>query len=140
MAHFAKIDDNGIVLTVVVIADSDTADSDGNEVEAIGVAFCKSLFGADTNWVQTSYNNKIRCRYAGIGMKYDSTNNVFYPLSDYPSWVLNTSTWEWEAPVALPDDAGPDDRDNPTKHVAYTWEEDTTSWINRTVIDLPTYS
>ena len=138
MAHFAKIDDNGIVLTVVVIADSDTADSDGNEVEAIGVAFCKSLFGADTNWVQTSYNDNLRCRYAGKGMKYDSDNDVFYKLSDYPSWVLNTSTWEWEPPIDKPDDAGPlgGSRDFPAQHVDYTWDEDTISWVNRTVIDL----
>ena len=136
MAHFANIDDNGIVTNVIVVANSNTADSDGNEVEAIGVAFCKSLLGSDTNWVQTSYNNNIRYRYAGIGMKYDSTNDVFYSLSPYPSWVLNTSTWGWEAPVALPDDAGVDDPDNPTEFVEYTWDEDTTSWANRTVVDL----
>ena len=137
MAHFAKVDDNGIVTSVIVVANSDTADSDGNEVEAIGIAFCKSLLGSDTNWVQTSYNNNIRYRYAGVGMKYDSTNDVFYRQQPYPSWVLNTSTWDWEAPVALPDDAGVDDPDNPTEFVEYTWDEDTTSWTNRTVVDLP---
>ena len=136
MAHFAQIDDDSIVTTVIVVGNSDTADSDGNEVEAIGIAFCKSLLGSDTNWVQTSYNNNIRYRYAGIGMKYDSTNDVFYPLSPYASWVLNTSTWEWEAPVPLPDDAGVDDPDNPTEFIEYTWDEDTTSWINRTVHNL----
>ena len=136
MAHFAQIDDDSIVTTVIVVGNSDTADSDGNEVEAIGIAFCKSLFGSDTNWVQTSYNNNIRYRYAGIGMKYDSTNDIFYPLSPYPSRVLNTSAWDWEAPVALPDDAGVDDPDNPTEFIEYTWDEDTTSWINRTVHNL----
>ena len=129
MAHFANIDDNGIVTSVIVVADSDTADSDGNEVEAIGIAFCKSLLGSDTNWVQTSYNNNIRHRYAGIGMKYDSTNDVFYRQQPYASWTLNTSTWEWEAPVAYPSDQGADDPDNPTRFVIYTWDEDTTSWI-----------
>ena len=136
MAHFAQIDDNGIVITVIVVGNSDTADSDGNEVEAIGIAFCKSLLGSDTNWVQTSYNNNIRYRYAGIGMKYDSTNDVFYSLSPYASWILDTSTWGGEAPGALPDDAGVDDPDNPTEFVEYTWDEDTTSWANRTVVNL----
>jgi hypothetical protein len=28
-------------------------DVNGNEVEEIGVAFCKKLLGADTNWKQT---------------------------------------------------------------------------------------
>ena len=136
MAHFAQIDDDSIVTNVIVVGNSDTADSDGNEVEAIGIAFCKSLLGSDTNWVQTSYNNNIRHRYAGIGMKYDSTNDVFYSLSPYASWILDTSTWGWEAPVALPDDAGVDDPDNPTEFVEYTWDEDTTSWANRTVVNL----
>ena len=136
MAHFAQIDDDSIVANVIVVGNSDTADSDGNEVEAIGIAFCKSLLGSDTNWVQTSYNNNIRYRYAGIGMKYDSTNDVFYSLSPYASWILDTSTWGWEAPVALPDDAGVDDPDNPTEFVEYTWDEDTTSWANRTVVNL----
>ena len=135
MAHFAEINDSNIVQRVIVVSNSNTADADGNEVEAIGIAFCKALFGSDTNWVQTSYNNNIRCRYANPGMKYDATNNVFYPLSPYPSWVLNTSTWDWEPPVALPDDAGVADPDNPTEFVEYTWDEDTTSWINRTVIN-----
>jgi hypothetical protein len=135
MAHFANIDDNGIVTSVIVVADSDTADSDGNEVEAIGIAFCKSLLGSDTNWVQTSYNNNIRHRYAGIGMKYDATNDVFLFPKPYPSWNLNTDTWEWEAPVAMPDDAGFDNDEEPTEYVSYTWDEGSTSWT-RTVINL----
>ena len=130
MAHFAQIDNNNIVMRVTVVADSD----DPNE--AAGIALCKSLVGSDTNWVQTSYTGNIRYRYAGIGKKYDATNDVFYKQQPYPSWVLNTSTWKWEAPVALPDDAGVDDPENPTEIVEYTWDEDTTSWTNRTVIDL----
>ena len=130
MAHFAQIDDNNIVTRVTVVADSDAPD------EATGIAFCKKLVGEDTNWVQTSYSNSIRNRYAGIGMKYDATNDVFYKQQPYASWVLNTSTWKWEAPVALPDDAGVDDPENPTEIVKYTWDEDTTSWANRTVVDL----
>ena len=128
MAHFANIDDNGIVTSVIVVADSDAPN------EAAGIAFCKSLLGSDTNWVQTSYNNNIRCRYAGIGMKYDSTNDVFYDQQPYPSWVLNTSTWLWEAPVPLPDDATFDNEGNPTEIITYTWDEDTRAWTNRTVL------
>jgi hypothetical protein len=130
MAHFAQINSDSIVTQVIVVGNEDAPN------EAAGIAFCKNLLGADTNWVQTSYNDNIRFRYAGIGMKYDSTNDVFYYPSPYPSWVLNTSTWEWDAPVALPDDAGYDDVDNPTEYVSYDWDEDTTSWTNRTVVDL----
>jgi hypothetical protein len=129
MAHFAQIDSDSIVTNVIVVADSDAPN------EAAGIAFCKNLLGVDTNWVQTSFNNNIRFRYAGIGYKYDSSNDVFYALSPYPSWVLNTSTWEWDAPVALPDDAGEDDVDNPTEFVSYDWDEGSTSWT-KTVVNL----
>ena len=130
MASFAQINDDSIVTTVIVVADSDASN------EAAGITFCKALLGSDTNWVQTSKTGDIRYRYAGIGMKYDATSNVFYRQQPYASWTLDTSTWVWEAPVALPDDAGEDDPDNPTEFVEYTWDEDSTSWANRTVVDL----
>ena len=136
MAHFAQLDENNIVTNVIVVSNDDCLDADGNEAEAVGIAFCKSLLGADTNWVQTSYNDNIRFRYAGIGMKYDSGNDVFYPQSPYPSWKIDASTWAWDAPVALPDDAGYDDADNPTEYVSYDWDEGSTTWINRTVVNL----
>ena len=127
MAHFAQINDDSIVTTVIVVANSDAPN------EAAGIAFCKALLGSGTNWVQTSYNDNIRHRYAGAGMKYDSTNDVFYDQHPYASWTLNTSTWEWEPPVAVPSDSGYDDDDDPTILVSYTWDESTTSWANRTV-------
>lgn len=129
MAHFAQIDSDSIVTQVIVVGNEDCLDSDGNESEAVGVAFCQSLLGADTNWVQTSYNNNIRFRHAGIGYKYDSTNDVFYdPVPPYPSWVFNTSTWDWDAPVAMPDDAG-----RKEEVVHYIWDEGSTSWVDRSV-------
>jgi|TARA_R110000765_G_scaffold369902_2_gene460137 hypothetical protein len=134
MAHFAQLDENNIVIQVIVVADSDAA-KDASQSwstwnEAGGIAFCRSLLGADTNWVQTSYNNNIRFRYAGVGMKYDSTNDVFYLPQPYASWTLNTSTWQWEPPVALPSDAG--SNDDGTEFVTYTWNEDSGGWT-RTV-------
>jgi hypothetical protein len=78
MAHFAEIDTNNKVLRVIVIADKDTADENGIEKEEIGIAFCKSLFGENTKWLQTSYNNKFRGKYAGTQDYYDETNNIFW--------------------------------------------------------------
>jgi len=135
MAHFAQIDSDSIVTQVIVVSNEDCLDADGNESEAVGIAFCKSLLGSDTNWVQTSYNNNIRSRYAGRGFVYDSANDVFYNQQPYGSWSLNTSTWVWEPPVALPDDAGYDNDEEPTEYVRYDWDEGSTSWT-RTVINL----
>ena len=128
MAHFAQIDSDSIVTQVIVVDNSDAPN------EAAGISFCQELLGADTNWVQTSYNDNIRFRYAGIGMKYDSTNDVFYHQQPYPSWILVSGTWEWEPPVSLPSDSCADE--DYTQIVSYTWDEDSTSWTNRTVIDL----
>ncbi len=137
MAHFAQIDSDSIVTQVLVVGNENCLGSDGNESEAVGIAFCQNLLGADTNWVQTSYNENIRFHYAGVGMKYDSSNDVFYPQSPHPSWVLNTSTWEWGSPVAMPADAGyggADTEEFASEHVSYAWDEDTRSWGNRMVI------
>ena len=52
MAHFAQLDDSNVVLAINVIADADCLDGE-TESEAVGIAFCKSLWGADTIWKQT---------------------------------------------------------------------------------------
>jgi len=55
MAHFAQLDDNNIVTQVIVVANDELL-LDGVESEVKGILFCKSLFGEDTKWKQTSYN------------------------------------------------------------------------------------
>ncbi len=99
MAHFAQLDENNVVTQVIVVSNEDTSDANGVEVEEIGVAFCKKLLGADTNWKQTSYNNNMRVRYAGIGYTYNETLDAFIPPKPYASWVLNETTADWESPV-----------------------------------------
>jgi hypothetical protein len=59
MAHFAELDENNTVLRVIIVHNNDCL-KDGKEDEAAGIAFCQSLFGANTRWVQTSYNGN-RC-------------------------------------------------------------------------------
>ena len=106
MAHFAKLDANGIVEQVIVVGNSDTADSSGTETEAIGVAFCQKLVGADTVWKQTSYNYNMRGNYAGIGMTYMegvrtlgvASTDVFMAQQPYPSWSVGVGTAEWYPP------------------------------------------
>jgi hypothetical protein len=121
MSHFAELDENNVVKRVIVVANKDTADANGNEVESIGVAFCQKLFGG--TWVQTSYNGNKRKNYAGVGYTYDADIDAFVPPQPYASWVLNDSA-QWEAPVAMPEDAGTGE---PPK--MYQWDEATTSWV-----------
>ncbi len=107
MAHFAKLDANGIVEQVIVVADTDTADSSGAETEAIGVAFCQKLLGANTVWKQTSYNGNMRGNYAGIGMTYMSnvatlgvgSTDIFINPQPYASWTVGVGTASWYPPA-----------------------------------------
>lgn len=115
MAHFAEIDDNNVVLRVIVVANKDTSDANGNEVESIGVAFCQRLLGG--NWVQTSYNGNFRKNYAGIGYTYRADIDAFVAPQPYPSWVLDENA-QWQAPVPMPTDGK-----------MYSWDEATLSWV-----------
>ena len=111
MGHFAKVVDGKV--TQVIVAEQEFFDT-----------FVDSSPGA---WIQTSYNTKggvhanggtpLRGNYAGIGYTYDQANDVFYAPQPYASWVLNQTSWTWEAPTAYPTDGKP-----------YVWDEPTVSW------------
>ena len=122
MAHFAKLDENNVVTEVHVVANRDTADVDGVEKEYIGQAFLEKLFGG--TWKQTSYNARIRKNYAGIGYTYNADIDAFVPPKPFASWLLNEETAQWEAPVAMPADAGTGE---PPK--MYSWDEDAVNWV-----------
>ena len=77
MAHFAQLDDNNVVIQVIVVHNNELIDETGAESEEQGIEFCKSLFGEDTRWVQTSYSGNFRGIYAGVGYIYDVNANVF---------------------------------------------------------------
>ena len=107
MAHFAQLDENNVVTQVIVVSNDDTSDSNGVETESIGVAFCKKLLGADTNWKQTSYNGNMRGNYAGIGYTYMEnvatlgvgSTDIFISQQPYGSWGISTTAAEWVSPL-----------------------------------------
>lgn len=76
MAHFAQMNGN-TVGQVIVVNNEVLENKEFPESESIGIAFCKSLFGEDTDWKQTSYNGKFRGRFAGAGMIYDPDKDEF---------------------------------------------------------------
>ena len=122
MAHFAKLDENNVVIFVTVGRQED----DGKEAE----------LSAQTGDVykQTSYNTyggvhalggtPFRKNYAGIDFMYDSVRDAFIPPKPYASWLLNEDTCLWESPVPYPTDVGTEE--NPKR---YSWDEATTSWV-----------
>ena len=131
MAHFAQLDSNNVVTQVIVVSNDDTSDNNGVEAESIGIAFCKKLFGADTNWKQTSYNNNIRVRYAGIGDSYNADLDAFVPPQPYASWILDNATADWVPPIVEPTLT----EEQRAAGSYYTWDEDayqadnTTGWV-----------
>ena len=121
MAHFAKLNNDNIVIDVQSVHNDTATD------EAAGITFLNNLYGTSDTWKQTSYNTKggvhllggtpSRKNYAGIGDTYDQTRDAFIPPKPYSSWTLNETTCLWDAPVAMPDDG---------KY--YIWNEDNTNW------------
>ena len=111
MAHYAFLNDNNIVTEVITGVDEDQKDD------------LPEGFDSWEDWYadfrgqtckRTSYNTAgnehsgegtaYRGNYAGIGYTFDPENDVFYAPKPYSKWVLNESSWTWEAPEDMPDD------------------------------------
>ena len=118
MAHFAQLDENNVVTQVIVVHNNELVDN-GVEREELGVAFCKTLCGADTRWIQTSYNGNIRKNYAGVGYTYDTALDAFVaPKPEaFPSFVLDEALAQRVPPVPKPDDGK-----------NYAWDEKNQIW------------
>lgn len=122
MAHYAKVE-NGIV-TQVIVADQEFIDS--------------GALGDPSTWIQTSYNTfggvhrsggtPLRKNYAGVGYSYMPDIDAFVPPKPFPSWVLNTETGLWDAPVP-----------RPQNNLYVIWDEDIRNWKETPSI-LPTIS
>tara|TARA_R110000822_G_scaffold41274_1_gene112183 strand:- start:500 stop:871 length:372 start_codon:yes stop_codon:yes gene_type:complete len=117
MAHFAQLDNNNIVMQVIVVHNNELLEN-GIEIEEKGIDFCKSLFGSDTYWKQTSYNGNFRKNYAGIGFSYDFQRDAFIPPQPFPSWTLDENTYHWQSPIPYPDDGK-----------IYYWDESQQTWV-----------
>lgn len=112
MAHFAKLNDDNEVIDVIVISNDTSSELDG-------ITACTELTGYD-KWVQTSFNNTIRRKFAAIGDTYYPDLDAFVSPAPYPSWVLDEAG-VWQPPTPKP---GVDD--DTTYH---QWDEETRSWV-----------
>ena len=118
MAHFAKLDNNNVVLEVLVVDNKTLENLLYPQSEGKGIVFLADWSDGYTNWKQTSYNANFRKNYAGIGFTYDPVLDAFVPPKPYPSWLLNTNTAQWGAPIPYPNDGK-----------WYRWDEETQSWV-----------
>jgi len=123
MAHFAKLDENNVVVFVTKGRQED----DGLEAELTA--------RTGDVYKQTSYNTRggvhytdgepsadqskaLRFNYAGRGFTYDPDRDAFIPPKPFDSWVLDEATCLWTAPIPYPADGG-----------NYVWDEATTDWV-----------
>jgi hypothetical protein len=143
MAHFAKLDENNIVLNIEVVDNANCLDENGNESEEVGRQYLENVHGW-TKWKQTSYNTKenkhykndgtlsddqskaFRKNYAGIGYIYDEDRDAFIPPKLFASWVLNETTCVYEAPVAFPTVT---EYGDPVKFYNIVWDEANGRWV-----------
>ena len=110
MAHYAYLDDNNVVVQVIVGKD---------ENELIDGLNPEEYYALNTPYIvkRTSYNNKIRKQYAGIGYTYDLIADVFIRPQPYSSWSLNEN-FDWQPPSPKPEGSG------------WNWDEDLGEWVN----------
>ena len=122
MSHFAKLNENNVVVFVTVGRQED--DGKENELTArTGDVYKQTSYNTYggvhyTNGVPSADQSKaFRKNYAGLGYTYDAGRDAFIPPKPYNSWVLNEDTCLWNAPTPFPTDGK-----------IYIWNEETTSW------------
>lgn len=136
MAHYALLDENNIVINVITGIDEDIIQTDLDGAQVGGSSEAWEQFYASRPWFKgltckrTSYNTfgnihllggtAFRGNFAGINFKYDADFDAFIAPQPYPSWKLNYTTYQWEAPVLIPSD---------WMTILYKWDESTLSWV-----------
>lgn len=126
MSHFAKLNENNIVIDVLVGRQED----DGQE-EALclrtGDVYKQTSYNTrggvhynpDTGEPSADQTKAFRKNYAAIGDTYDAERDAFISPKPFTSWILNEQTCIWEAPTPYPTGTGK----------VYDWSEETTSWV-----------
>ena len=126
MAYYAFINSDNIVVEVITGVDENIIQTDLDNTQVGGSSEAWEQFYASRpefkglTCKRTSYNANIRANFAGIGYKYDKDFDAFIPPRPYPSWKLNYTTFQWEAPIAKP---------NEIEGFVWRWSETNKEWI-----------
>lgn len=123
MAHYARVNSDNIVTYVTPVLNSLITDESGVEHEEWGVKILHETIpdSVGDRWIQTSYNNNFRKRYASIGGTWNEELNAFIPPKAYESWTFDSEELLWAPPVPFP----------PVEEGVrgYYWDEDVKNWI-----------
>ena len=122
MPHFAKLNDDNIVLEVQVFSQEDV-DANGGDYSAGAETFVKNWSGHNS-WKQCSYNSNQRGNFPGIGWSWDSANEKFKAPQPHTSWTFNTSDYKWVPPITEPNVEFFMDGETKICKVSKLWNED----------------
>lgn len=125
MSHFAKLDQNNVVVFVTVGRQED----DGKEAELTartGDVYKQTSYNTragvhydpETGEPSEDQSKALRGNYAGIGFTYDEALDAFIPPKPFNSWELDEAIYNWAAPIPYPADGG-----------MYTWDESEGDWV-----------
>ena len=142
MAHFAKINEENIVLSVLTLDNKDMLNADGVETESVGQQYLETHNNWPAHlWIQTSYNTSnnqhklgktpFRGNYAGIGYTWDEDDQIFWPKKPYASWVKNNSEARWQSPIGDAPTLTQEQEDQNTANTHrwyYAWNEENQTW------------
>ena len=126
MAHYALLNTENEVISVITGVDEWITQTDidgtavGGSTETWEAFYAAQPWHGATSCKRTSYNGNMRKNYAGIGYTYDTVLDAFYAPKPYPSWILDETTCQWEAPVPMP---------VPNNPPQYVWDEATLGWV-----------
>lgn len=126
MAHYALINSDNIVVTVITGVDENIIQTDLDGTQVGGSSEAWEDFYGSRPWFEglyckrTSYNNNIRKNYAAVGYTYNIDKDAFIPPKPFNSWILNEETCLWESPVPKPDEGWD-----------WAWDEENGLWTER---------
>jgi hypothetical protein len=163
MAHYAKLDENNIVIDVIVIANKDCLDENGVECEEPGRCMCEALTGY-AKWKKTSRNTKLgvycdphtgepsedqskayRLNFAQLGFKYDKVLDGFIVTENlipkrHSNMEINPKTGYWALPkpsVPYPEDLELDTYSLDEYLEPWFWDNNIQQWIKVRLDDPP---
>jgi len=149
MAHFAKINENNEVLTILYLNDKDTLDENNNEIEIIGQQYLEKHNNWPAHlWIKTSYNTRknkyynlngtegdqskaFRGNYASVGSIWDPENQIFFDKKPYSSWVKNINEARWQSPIGDAPSLTEEQKSENTlvgQKWEYKWNDTNQSW------------
>jgi hypothetical protein len=130
MAHYAFLNNDNIVTNVMVGKDESDDNINWEEFYSNEVGqVCKRTSYNTYGNVHLTGGTPFRYNYASEGFLFDPSiglDGAFIPIKPFASWVLDTATCIWKAPVEKPEEI--------ENELYYKWDEDSISWVIDPVI------